>query len=225
MPWILDVQSANIRLGLEGGYSNEYNPIDSHCLSGFVADVPPELLPFRLDIWEAPNPLPEFANYCYTDIYVGETARRLIEELEPSTHQFHDTIVTRNGKPVTGRPYRSFQTEPPFFRFGIGGEFFRFQLGAENVLDGAIVIEESDVAEWHRKLRRKDGSIAEIHSLAVKARPPRLKWRRSVVLNRHLWIEKRLTQFLIASDELYSAFKSAGVTGFNAQECRFAENA
>ncbi|MEO1109438.1 MAG: hypothetical protein AAFX90_16115 [Pseudomonadota bacterium] len=225
MPWILDVQSGNIRLGLEGGYPNGHNPIDSHGLSGFVADVSPDLLPFQLDILEAPNPLPEFASYLYSDIYVGESARRLIEEFEPSIHHFHDSIITRKGKPVTGRPYCSFRTKQPFLSFGIGGKFFRFQIGQQNVLDGALVIEESDIVERCRKIKRDDGSIAEIKSLSVKARPPQLMWRTSIVQNRHLWIEKRLRQFLIASDELYSAFKSAGITGFNAQECRFSENA
>ncbi|WP_282152825.1 imm11 family protein [Ruegeria atlantica] len=203
MPWILDVKSGNIRLDLDGGYSNGHNPIDSHGVSGFVADIPPDLVPFRLDIIKAPEPLPEFASYLYNDIYVGETARRLIEELEPSVHQFYETIVTRSGNQLADRSY------------------FRFQIGKENVLDGALVVEESDVSLRIKKRKLDDGSVVERKVLLPKVRPPRMTWRKSVVQGRHLWTEKRLRNFLIASDELYAAFKSAGVTGFNAQECRF----
>lgn len=207
MPWILDVKSGNIRLDLDGGYPNGHNPLDSHGISGFVAEIPTELVPFRLDIVKAPKPLPEFASYLYNDIYVGETARGLIEELEPSVHRFYETIVTRNGNQVTGASY------------------YRFRLGQENILSDALVVDSSDVVEQELASKLPDGSVVRSSVLLPKARPTRLTWRRSIVLSRHLWVDSRLGTFLIASDELYSAFRSAGITGFNAQECRFFENA
>ena len=206
MPWILDTGLGNIRLGLEGGYLNEHNPIDSHSFSGFVTDAPEELIPFRITISQAPDPLPEFASYCYGDIYVGETARKIIEEFEPGQHQFYDTIVTRKGKPVTDRSY------------------FRFRLGEASIVDNGLVLAGSDVVVRDRTIKRRDGSVVKLSGLLPKARPTRLIWDREIVQDRHLWTERKLRGFLLASDELYAAFKAAGVTGFNALESRFSED-
>ena len=206
MPWILDTGGGNIRLGLEGGYLNEHNPIDSHSFSGFLTDAPEELIPFRITISQAPDPLPEFASYCYGDIYVGETARKIIEEFEPGQHQFYDTIVTRKGKPVTDRSY------------------FRFRLGEASIVDNGLVIEKSDIVESNFPAKGPDGKVVRLTMLAPKANPPRLAWQREVIQTRHLWVDRRLQRFLIASDELYAAFKAAGVTGFNALENRFLDD-
>lgn len=206
MPWILDTLGGRTRLNIEAGYPAGHNPMNEGSYGGFTTDFPTDLVPFQVNVIRAPIPLPEFVSYIYDDIFVGQTARNLIEEFEPGKHKFHQTTVTRRGKPIEGRAY------------------FRFQLAPQNILNCGIAVDDSDVTERTMKRKRRDGTIVSASFLSLNANPPRLKWRRSVVRDRHLWIDDRLQNFLIASDDLYAAFKSAGVAGFDTQECRFSDS-
>ncbi|MCB1336048.1 MAG: hypothetical protein KDK10_00820 [Maritimibacter sp.] len=204
MPWILDTVAGRVAADISGFWS-EFGARESKITSPWVApEDGPGPLNVRLD--SAPRQLPEYTALVSHLIFVGATARSLLDAQAPGSCRFTETLVTM----PSGRPY-----ERPVFLLTL--------LEGALVADG-IVTDRSDVRRVEGQfVLAPDGRRLPLPPrLAATRQPPQLTWSRAAVGDRAIWADAMLRDRIIASDALYAAFKAAGVSGFQAQECRFA---
>lgn len=203
MPWILDTETGRTQLEISGRWhpDHDLSRAFSACYRLPESVVPP----VHVVLTSAPDRLPEYTALINMQIFVGATAKRFIEEYQPGSAVFTDAHVTM----PDGRIY----DEPIYL------------LTFENTIyvEDAIVDDRSDVAPSRITHVKAPGGkmIALPARLELTHHPPRLTWHRSVVGDRHIWIDHRLQNKVAVSDEMYQTFKDAGVTGFQAQESRF----
>lgn len=203
MPWVLDAETGRDQFEIAGRWHPEHDLsrafVDFHRLPEGVE------APVHVLLTSAPERLPEYTALLNRQIFAGLKARDLLEKFLANEVQFTDAIVTMPDGSVYGE------------------SVFLVTFGDGVYVDDGIVVEESDVTPSSiTHVQAPDGrSIPLPPRLDVTKYPPRLMWHRSAVGDRHIWIDKRLRNRVVASDDLYQAMKDAGITGFQAQESLF----
>jgi hypothetical protein len=145
--------------------------------------------------WRDPNgnPVPDFDKIPYLN--VSEKAKRLIESLEPSVHQFF---------PVEYQDMK--------------GEFreTRYWFVSCNRIDSVdrehttMVLRKG--LEW-RPARDMVRRGEEIPSHIDPAQPPRTVFNLKAIGDKHVWVDKHLSGQRYISDAAAKAFANAGLTG------------
>lgn len=139
-------------------------------------------------------------------MFATDAARAILDQFEPGKLHFSPVIVHMPNGRVYGEPIHLLTLLPPC------------------KVDGGLVAEKSDV-KLIDNYRIPAGGSTYIDGkpyLQVTRDPPQLTWSRAVVGDRNLWADSLLTSRILMSDQLYAALKAAGITGFQAQESRFA---
>lgn len=204
MPWILDTVMGRVALNISGRWHPAHNLIKAN-LSTWKA---PEshMLPVQVALDEAPKVLPGLTALAMNMMFATDAARAILERFEPGRLQFSPVIVHMPNGTVYGQPIHLL-TLPPSAK-----------------VDSGIVREMSDVKliENYRIPAGGGRFIDGKPYLRVTRDPPQLTWSRAAVGDRHLWADSMLPSKILMSDTLYAALKAAGITGFQAQESRFA---
>jgi len=152
--------------------------------------------PLIIKEFSDPMPLSDYFDSGPAGILVSHRFRDIVQAWDPVTHVYVPVEIHRKDGTVLCDQY-----------------FVFYPMGS---LDGAIVIEESDVVETRVNARSAP-------YLAAKHTPPRLMWKGSKVAGRHLWTERRLMGNTVISDALYAAMQKDGIGGFQAQESRISK--
>lgn len=203
MPWILDTLIGRTTHGISGWWHPEHDMLKEN-LSVWKGPAD-HLLPLQVSLAEAPRVLPGLTSLVSKLIFANDAARAILEQFVPETLTFASVIVHM----PKGKIY--------------GQAIHVVTLPAACMLDGGLVVEKSDVRIVENyKIPAGGGRYIDGKPyLALTRDPPRLMWNRVAVGYRHLWADSKLAHKILISDQLYAALKSAGITGFQAQESRF----
>lgn len=203
MPWIMDTVTGGVAHDLSGRIVTDL-PWERR--PGYFKAPSKEDLPLDIQLSDAPEVLPEFCRLASTNLFVGDKARGILEEFCPGMLSFHAVRVRMQNKKL----YKN--------------KVYLLTMGDACLVEDGIVLEGSDVILKRPRIPLPDGgSIEGRPRLGVMKEPPRLYWSRAAVGDRHLWADSKLQDIIVASDALHAAFKSHGVTGYQAQECRFVQ--
>ena len=201
MPWIMDTIAGAVAHDLSGRIVSD---LPWERLPGYFKAPLEEDLPLDIQMSDAPKILPEFSSLADGNHFVGEKARSILEEFCPGVLSFHAVRVRMPNKQL----YKD--------------KVYLLTMGDSCLIEDGIVMEGSDVVLKRSRIPLADGrSVEGRPMLGVLKRPPQLYWSRVAVGDRHLWADSKLRQIVVASDGLHEAFKAHGVTGYQAQECRF----
>lgn len=201
MPWRLDTGIGQLMADVSGRWVSDETFNRPHQFS-----LPEGVnTPVHVRMSSTPDPIPQLTELVNGSVFVGETARDLLSEFQAEGLQFSEASVTM----PSGRLY----SKPVFL----------LTFGAGIWVEDGIIIEQSDVCLSHiTHVQAPDGRRFPLPPrLEITRHPPRLMWDPSAVGNRHVWADTRLKRVMVVSDQLYQALKSEGLTGFQAQECRF----
>ena len=202
MPWHLDFLWASVRADIDAYYDRSHD-LTGKSVSPFE-DPPDEDFPIVIRMQNGPRRLPDFARFV-SAVYVNEAARRILERFEPERLRFRDAVVLG----ADGRPVRD--------------AVWKLTVSRDCLVEDGIVLDQSDVTVHRRRMKLPDGRVVDLPPvLGIKREPPQLMWSRGAIGDRHLWADTMLKDRIIVSDELYAAIKAGKLTGFQAQECRFA---
>ncbi|MCG7495032.1 hypothetical protein MHM86_15900 [Thalassobius sp. Cn5-15] len=203
MPWIMDTIAGAVAHDISGRIVTDL-PWERQ--PGYFKAPSKEDLPLDIQLSDAPKILPEFCSLADGNHFVGDKARGVLEEFCPGMLSFH---AVRLGMP-NKKLYKN--------------KVYLLTMGDACLVEDGIVLEGSDIILKRPRIPLADGgSVEGPPMLGVMKRPPRLYWSRVAVGERHLWADSKLQQIVVASDALHEAFKARGVTGYQAQECRFVQ--
>lgn len=158
----------------------------------------PSRYPLKVCLTRPRKTLPDFTVGPWASLdVVSERFKRLVEDLDPITHDFIPLdVVQPDGTSVDTR----------HFIFRIGG-----------LLPLSIDLAQSDVAE---SILRPGLSVYGPTSQA-----PRIVWHRGVVRQRHIWADQKLPSHIAVSDTFYTELVRQKMTSFMAVEGRFDDQA
>lgn len=204
MPWILDTLIG----GVASDISGRWHPAHDLTKANLSIWNAPEsdMVPVQIALYEAPKVLPGLTSLAMNMTFATDAARAILERFEPGKLQFSPVIVHMPNGKVYDQPIHL------------------LTLPASCKVDGGLVREKSDVRLIENyKIPAGGGKFIDGKPyLRLTRDPPQLMWSRAAVGDRHLWADSMLTNKILMSDALYAALKAAGITGFQAQESRFA---
>ncbi|MHA6264820.1 hypothetical protein ACXYMO_16605 [Arenibacterium sp. CAU 1754] len=204
MPRIIDTLYGRDAYDISGWWHPDHDLTKAN-LSRF--NVPSDdMLPLHIKLATAPNILPGLTSLATNMIYADAQARAILERFEPGKLRFSPVVVHM----PKGRLY--------------DGEISLLTLPPSCLVKDGLVREQLDVrlVENYRIPIGGGKFLDGKPYLRPTHEPPRLMWNRRTVGDRHIWADDMLPSKIIISDELYAALKEAGVTGYQAQESRFA---
>lgn len=204
MPWILDTLMGRVALDISGWWHPDHDLTKANLSTWNAPDS--QLLPVQIALNKAPKVLPGLTSLATKMMFATDAARAILDRFEPGKLQFSPVIVHMPNGKVYGEPIHLLTLLPPC------------------KVDDGLVVEKSDV-KLVDNYRIPAGGGTYIDGkpyLQVTRDPPQLTWSRAAVGDRHLWADSLLTSRILMSDQLYAGLKAAGITGFQAQESRFA---
>lgn len=203
MPWILDT----IWGAAHADISAFFHPRDSMVGLQVTAfrDPPEDRFPICIKVEKGPRPLPDLLWVAGAE-YANARARAVLERFVPGGIAFREAeFLDARERPLRDR-------------------FWKITLGPNCLVDDGIAVEQSDVRMLAGNVKAPDGRILPLPPrLGVTREPPQLMWSRAAVGDRHIWADRLLQSRIVVSDELYGSMKAEKLTGFQAQECRFAQ--